>query len=126
MSNAATAVLASIAGKPAVMSTAEVLQNHLRAATIGVDAVMQDYTERSILITHDATYRGLAEIRGFFTALFQGLPAGFFDAMKMHRQEIVGEVGYILWERNPQIARATDTFVVRNGKILVQTFAVMA
>jgi hypothetical protein len=35
-------------------------------------------------------------------------------------------VAYILWERNLQIARATDTFVVRNGKILVQTFAAMA
>jgi hypothetical protein len=43
----------------------------------------------------------------------------------MLRQEIVGEVAYILWERKPQISRATDTFVVRNGKILVQTFAVM-
>jgi hypothetical protein len=107
------------------MSTEAVLQNHLRAAKVGVDAVMQDYTDRSVLITHDATYRGLAEIRDFFTALFAALPAGFFDELKMNRQEIVGEVAYILWERNPQIARATDTFVVRNGKILVQTFAVM-
>src|SRR5262245_17402645 len=107
------------------MTTETVLQNHLRAARIGAEAVMQDYTEQSILITHDATYRGLAEIRGFFTALFKELPAGFFDAVKMHRQEIVGEVAYILWERAPFFARATDTFVVRDGKILVQTFAVM-
>lgn len=114
------------AEKETEMTTETVLQNHLRAARVGVEAVMQDYTDQSILITHDATYRGLAEIRGFFEALFKGLPAGFFDAIKMHRQEIVGEVAYILWERNPQIARATDTFVVRNGKILVQTFAVMA
>ena len=107
------------------LSTEAVLQNHLRAAKIGVDAVMQDYTDQSVLITHDRTYRGLSEIRGFFTALFSALPAGFFDALQMQRQEIVGEVAYILWERKPQIARATDTFVVRNGKILVQTFAVM-
>ena len=106
-------------------STEAVLQNHLRAAKIDVDAVMQDYTERSVLITADATYRGRAEIRGFFAALFGALPAGFFDEIKMIRQEIVGEVAYIVWERQPQIARATDTFVVRNGKILVQTFAVM-
>jgi len=108
------------------MTTETVLHNHLRAARVGVEAVMQDYTDQSILITHDTTYRGLAEIRRFFTGLFQGLPAGFFDAITMHRQEIVGEVAYILWERPPQIAWATDTFVVRNGKILVQTFAVMA
>jgi|SRR5688572_4235867 hypothetical protein len=114
-----------MSGRDIEVSTAAVLQNHLRAAKMGVDAVMQDYTERSVLITHDATYRGLAEIKGFFAALFGALPAGFFDALKMNRQEIVGEVAYILWERQPQIARATDTFVVRNGKILVQTFAVM-
>jgi ketosteroid isomerase-like protein len=107
------------------MSTEAVLQNHLRAAKVGVDAIMQDYTDHSVLITHDATFRGLAEIRRFFTVLFDALPAGFFDELRMIRQEIVGEVAYILWERKPQIARATDTFVMRNGKILVQTFAVM-
>jgi hypothetical protein len=75
-----------------------------------------------VLITHDATYRGLAEIRGFFTALFRDLPAGFFDAMKVIRREIAGEVAYLLWERRPIISRATDTLVVRDGKILFQTF----
>src|SRR5689334_16605884 len=112
MSNAATAF------RPT--STEAVLQNHLRAATVGVDAIMQDYTDESVLITHDATYRGLAEIRGFFTALLGALPARFFDTMKMNRQETVGEVAYILWERKPIISQATDTFVVRNGKILFQ------
>ncbi len=103
-------------------STEAVVQNHLRAATVGVDAVMQDYSDRSVLITHDVTYRGLAGIRGFFDALFHELPAGFFAAVKMIRQEIVGEVAYILWERRPTISRATDTIVVRDGKILFQTF----
>ena len=123
--SSATAIRLAARDKGHRMSTEAVLQNHLRAAKVGVDAVMQDYTDSSVLITHDATYRGLAEIRGFFTALFGALPAGFFDELKMIRQEIVGEAAYILWERKPQIARATDTFVVRDGKILVQTFAVM-
>ena len=107
-------------------STEAVLQNHLRAATMGVDAVMQDYTEDSVLITHGATYRGLREIRGFFDALFEGLPAGFFGALRMIRQEIVGEVAYILRERRPVISQATDTFVVRDGKIVSQTFTAAA
>jgi ketosteroid isomerase-like protein len=124
MSNAAIAFQSSTAGKAAGASTGAVLENHLRAARTGVDAVMQDYTEESVLITHEATYRGLAAIRGFFTALFRDLPAGFFETLKMNRQEIIGEVAYILWERQPQISRATDTFVVRNGKILAQTFTV--
>ena len=106
-------------------STATVLQNHLRAARVGVDAVMQDYSDRSVLITADGTYRGLDEIRRFFTALFGTLPAGFFDGLKMIRQEIVGEVAYILWERLPILSQATDTFVVREDKILFQTFTAL-
>jgi hypothetical protein len=103
-------------------STEAVLQNHLRAATLGVDAIMEDYTEESVLVTHDATYRGLAEIRGFFTALWRQLPEGFFRTIDLTRQEIVGEGAYILWAGKPIVSRATDTFVVRNGKILFQTF----
>lgn len=103
-------------------STETVIQNHLLAAKEGVEAVLQDYTERSVLITHEATYRGIAEIRQFFTLLFQSLPAGFFDALTMKRQEVVGELAYIVWERQPWIPFATDTFVVQEGKILFQTF----
>lgn len=107
------------------MSTEEVLRNHLRAATVGVDAVMEDYTSQSVLMTHHATYRGRAEIRLFFTALLESLPAGFFETMKMLRQEAAGEFAYIVWEREPLISRATDTFVVRDGKILFQTFTAL-
>ena len=103
-------------------STEAVIRNHLRAATIGVDAILEDYTEESVLVTHDATYRGLAEIRRFFIALFKSLPAGFFETMKLNRQELIGDYAYILWERKPIISQATDTFVVRDGKILFQTF----
>jgi ketosteroid isomerase-like protein len=103
-------------------TTEAVIRNHLRAATIGVDAILEDYTEDSVLVTHDATYRGPAEIRRFFAALFESLPAGFFRTMKVNREEFVGAHAYLLWERKPIISQATDTFVVRNGKILFQTF----
>lgn len=105
-------------------STEAVLQNHLQAFVEGVDAVLKDFTDDSVVITQDATYRGLAQIRQFFTTLRNGLPSGFFEALKMIRQEIVGEVAYILWEAKPWISIATDTFVVRDGKIRFQTFAV--
>lgn len=106
--------------------TEAVLQNHLQAARHGVEAILQDYTDHSVLMTHDATYRGLAEIRQFFTTLLKGLPEGFFDAFTMKRQEVVGEVAYIHWETKPWFPLATDTFVVRNGKILFQTFTAYA
>lgn len=103
-------------------TTEAVLRNHLEAAGKGVDAVMEDFTDESILITHATTYRGLAEIRRFFTTLLDGAPDGFFDAFRVVRQEVEGEVAYILWEAKPWLERATDTFVVRDGKIRYQTF----
>jgi len=119
--SSATAIRATMSGA----ATEAVLRNHLRAATVGLDAIMQDYTESSVLITRDSTHRGLVEIRRFFTTLLESLPAGFFDGLNMIRQEIVGEVAYILWERKPFLSQATDTFVVRDGKILYQTFVAL-
>lgn len=105
------------------LSTQAVLEHHLEAFYLGIDAIMDDFTDDSVIITSSATYRGLLEIRAFFTALIEGLPAGFDEAVKILRQEIVGEVAFLLWEAKPWFPFCTDTFVVRNGKIAYQTFA---
>ena len=84
-------------------STADVIKSHLEAAREGVNAVMQHFTDESIVITREATYRGLAEIRQFYTTFFNRLPKGFFDAFKMNRLESVGEIGYIHWQVEPCI-----------------------
>jgi hypothetical protein len=82
-------------------STQTVLEHHLHAFQEGVDPVMDDFSDDSVLMTHDATYRGLAEIRAFFTALIDGLPEGFYEAINIKRQEVVGEVAFLLWEAIP-------------------------
>jgi hypothetical protein len=105
------------------LSTEGVIHNHFAAARVGVDAILSDYTDASVLVTPEGTYRGLADLRRFFTALLDGLPAGFFEAFRMNREEIIGDMGYVLWESKPWLLLATDTFVVRDGKILFQTFA---
>jgi hypothetical protein len=104
-------------------ATQAVLQRHLQSAGESVDAVMADYLEESILITPDATHRGLAQIRTFFTELLEGGTKGFLGAFKMKRQEVTGELAYILWEAKPWFLFATDTILVRHGKIMLQTFA---
>lgn len=108
------------------MSTAThaVVDHHLRAFYEGIDALMDDYTDDSILITHEATYKGLAEIRSFFTNLIADLPEkGFDQAEKIHREEIEGEVAFLVWEAKPWYEFCTDTLVVRDRKIRYQTFA---
>jgi ketosteroid isomerase-like protein len=102
--------------------TETVLQNHLTAARAGVDAIMRDYSHDSVLVTQEATYRGPAEIRRFFTALLDGLPAGAFDRLELRRREVVGEWAYIVWDARPWVSLATDTFAIRNGRIRFQTF----
>ena len=105
--------------------TEAVLLRHLHAASVGVDAVMADYVDMSVIITSDATYRGLTEIRGFFTTLLDGAYRGFISSLKLTRQEVVGEVAFILWDAPPWFHHATDTFVIRNGKIVAQTFSAL-
>jgi hypothetical protein len=96
------------------------------AAREGVDAIMQDFSEESVLITGDATYRGMKEIRDFYSQLINHLPEGFFETYKLNRQEVIGDVAYILWEAKPWFPMATDTFIVRDGKFVMQTFAAYA
>lgn len=102
--------------------TETVLQSHLTAARAGVDAIIQDYTEDSVLVTHDASYHGLAEIHRFFTDLLEGLPEGAFDRFRLHRREVMGEWAYILWDAKPWVSLATDTLIIQNGSIRFQTF----
>jgi ketosteroid isomerase-like protein len=101
-----------------------VVDSHLQAFfRQSVDDVLRDYAEESVLIVPDRTLQGIADIRRFFDAFIGTLPAGFLQAFKMHRQEFAGELGYITWEASPWVRLATDTFIVRSGKILMQTFA---
>ena len=107
-------------------ATQATLEHHLQAFGEGIDAIMADCSADSVVITPDATYRGLDEIRGFFAAMVESTPEGLWEAFTIKRQEVVGEVGYILWEAKPWFPLGTDTFVVRDGKIAYQTFAVYA
>jgi hypothetical protein len=47
-------------------------------------------------------------------------------SMTLVRQDIHVDVAYIIWKAEPYIALATETFVVRNGKIVMQAFATLA
>jgi hypothetical protein len=48
--------------------TKATLSRHLEAAAAkNLDAILEDYGDESVLYTLDGTFRGLDEIRGFFT-----------------------------------------------------------
>lgn len=108
------------------MNTQTTLAHHLQALSQGVEAIMGDYTEDSVVFTQNGSFRGLAAVRGFFDGYLKNAPAGLLEAFTMERQDIDGEVAYIVWKAEPYIKLATDTFVIRNGKIIAQTFVVLS
>jgi ketosteroid isomerase-like protein len=98
----------------------------LQAISESIDAVMDDYTEESVLFTQDGPIVGLAGIRTFFERFIGDAPPALIAALAVVRQDIYGEVAYMIWKAEPFVALATDTFVVRGGKIVAQTFVVLA
>lgn len=98
------------------MSTEAVLIHHLEGFSSGdVDAVMEDYTEDSVLILPDKTLTGLDSIRAFFADLFGGLfKLGTYE-FTMDRSEIAGEIAYIVWHSandGVDVKLGTDTFLI--------------
>ena len=105
------------------MSTQDTLARHLQAFTEGIDAIMRDYTESSVVFTPQGPFSGIESIRAFFAGFLADSPPELLAAMTLLRQDVAGEIAYILWKAEPFIPLATDTFVIRDGKIVVQTFA---
>lgn len=107
-------------------TTDDVLEHHLDAfSEQDMAAILDDYDDDSVVITDEETYRGREEIEGLFEELFADF-AQPGSEMELHHQAIEDEVAHIVWDgETPDNAYefATDTFVVRDGTIVVQTFA---
>ena len=108
------------------MSTQTTLDHHIQAFSEGVDSIMGDYTDSSVLFTPDGPLVGLDQLRAFFHGFLTTSPPELLRAMTLVRTDVHGDVAYILWKAEPFIPLATDTFVIRDGKIVSQTFAVFA
>ena len=110
-----------------VTNTGQVLNHHLQALGNGnLDEVLDDYVEESILVTPDGTVKGLGGIRAAFEGFLSGLFKPGTYQLTFDARHVEGEVAYILWHArcaSADIAQGTDTFIVKDGKILVQTFA---
>ena len=105
--------------------TEAVLGHHLEVVIAkDVDAILSDYTEASVLYTQERQFRGLDELREFFTGFVGLLTPEVLAKFKMVRQDVEGEIAYIVWTVGDMIPLGSDTFVVRDGKIMVQTLAV--
>ena len=106
--------------------TKEVLDHHWVAfQNNDLEETMKDYSEESVLITPDATYSGLEEIRTNFVNAFKAFPKDS-TTFTLDKSIVVKDVGYILWKsKTPtfELIYATDSFIIRDGKIVRQTYA---
>lgn len=99
--------------------TKTILDHHSAMLESGdLDDLMEDYTEDSVFISNlGGVVAGLDAIRGIFAATSGGI-AG----LEQGAEHVDGDVAYVTWKADG-IAFGTDTFVVRDGKIAVQTVA---
>src|SRR5262249_46715262 len=107
-------------------STQEVVDHHLHAFfERDLDGVLSDYAPGAVLFTPDGPLHGPGAIRTLFKNLVAefGKPGASFQ---LKQQSVVGDACFILCtaETADNVDElATDTFVVRDGKIVVQSFA---
>jgi ketosteroid isomerase-like protein len=106
--------------------TGDVLDRHLKAfGAHDLDGVLSDYSPDAVLFTQAGPLKGRDAIKPLFQALIAEFtkPGASFTMQQRH---VDGDHAYIVW--NAETADtvyelATDTFVVRNGKIVAQSFA---
>jgi len=106
-------------------STSDVLDDHLTAIRQGdLNAVLSDYASDAVLFREDGVFKGVDAIRSVlekFVAEFQ--KPGTISHTKQRLVE--GDCAYMVWTAETAdnvYELATDTFVVRSGKIVAQSF----
>jgi ketosteroid isomerase-like protein len=107
-------------------STKDVLDHHIRCFGEGdLKGIVSDYAPGAVLFTPDGPLRGADAIRPFFQAMLAefGKPGA---AHSMKQQFVEGDYAYVLWTAETAdnvYELGTDTLVVRDGKIVAQSFA---
>ena len=101
-----------------------VMWHHINAVGSGnLEEILKDYTEESLIVSPEKTFQGLANLPSFFTSWIKRVPPGAGDSFKITHQHIVGDVAYIVWMMGDFAPFATDTYIIRDGKIVIHSFA---
>ena len=108
--------------------TETVVHNHLQAflEQKGIAAILNDYDDNARFYSEAKIYEGKQEIHRFFTDFIASLPDGGIDHFSLRSQRVDGNIAFITWSVGSGIPLGTDTFVVNDGKIVSQTFAMYA
>lgn len=106
-------------------TTREILDRHINAfLACDVPGVLSDYGKDIVLLTANGPLRGIDGVRPLFETLIAEFkqPGSRFNLTNLH---VEGDYGYILWNAETPdnvYETATDTFVVRDGRIVAQSY----
>jgi len=109
--------------------TQALLNHHLEAfGTANMEAILSDYADDAVLVIPGVQFRGAAEIKPVFEGLFAefGQEGVTFMMIDSYVQD---NVAYIVWSAETpdnSYEIGTDTFVIEDGKIAIQTLAFKA
>jgi ketosteroid isomerase-like protein len=107
-------------------TTNDVLNQHLKSfGEKDLDGILADYAAEAVLFVPGGPLKSHEARKTFFKTLLVEFskPGASFS---MRELRIDGEYAYILWNAETadnSYEAATDTFVVRDGKIIAQSFA---
>jgi len=107
-------------------STQKVFEHHLASFAAGdLEGTLSDYTDQSVLMTPLGAIRGLPGIRKFFEVAYAAFrePGTQFTT---HQTLVEGDCAFIAWDAETSANKyegACDTFIIRDGRIAVQTFS---
>ena len=107
-------------------STQEVLAHHIKCfASFDLEGILSNYEPTAVFFTPDGPLRGVDAIRPLFQAMFDEFrkPGMTFN---MTQLSVEGDYSYALWTAETAdnvYEMGTDTLVVRDGKIVAQSFA---
>ena len=107
-------------------TTQAVLAHHLEFFwKFDLPGTMADYADNATFISQDGVLHGTEAIGQFFSTLFAEFGKPGMSSTLLH-QQVEGDTAYIVWTAESAdnvFDIATDTFIVRNGRIVTQTFA---
>jgi ketosteroid isomerase-like protein len=109
-----------------VTTTKDVLEHHLKCfGERNLAGLLTDYASDAVLFTPYGMLKGTNAMKPLFEQVFAEFakPGASFNITV---QAIDGDYAYMLWTAETAdnvYVMATDTYVVRGGKILVQSFA---
>ena len=101
-------------------ATTAVWKRHVERATArDVDAVLEDFTDESAIVTADSVIEGKAAIRAFFEAFLAGITPEAIKSIVVNAETAHGKV--MVFNFTIGVAKRTfnDTALIEDGKIKV-------